>query len=96
LDDRLTAGIIPAPIPSATQTGCLCPRRAVSWDLIAVEVTGATGVALLGEDHADVYQFRLVGKHLDETSMRGLHLLLTSLSGQAYTSGRICPADAGR
>src|SRR5690348_654878 len=73
MDDPLPAGIIPAPIPSVTETWFLCAGRIIDRGLIAVKETGTAGIALFRENHRNPHQLRLVGEQLDKPGTRDLH-----------------------
>ena len=69
---RIDGGSVRRPIqhalhPPSTEGGYR--YRAVDRQRIGIEEAGRAGVALLGDEHSDAHQLRLVGQQLDEASM---------------------------
>src|SRR5437867_763135 len=73
VNEPLAAGIIPAPIPSATEARFLRPRMIINWDRIAVKEAGAARIALFRDDHRNSNKLGFVDEEVNEPSMRDLH-----------------------
>jgi hypothetical protein len=70
VDDPLAAGVIPAPVTSATETRFFRTSGIVGREEVSVEEARLTRIALLREEDADPNQFGLVRELFNEPCVR--------------------------